>query len=323
MSAAIVTVTLNPAIDQTVTLDALVPGRVHRARAVRSDAGGKGVNVASCLADWGSKVSATGILGSDNATPFEALFARKGIDDRFAWIPGETRSNLKLLDAATNETTDINLPGLAATAGALDTIRAVLRQVAMEGSLVVLAGSLPGGLGVETYATLTQLLTARGVRVVLDVSGPALTAALASDHLPAVIKPNRQELADWAGRPLDTLPKVVATARGLAARGIPLVVVSLGGDGALFVTRDEALLAHPPPTEVSSTVGAGDALVAGLVAGLHAGLPLAETARLALAFAAGKLTQPGANLPSRGTILAIVETVRIETIEVPPRASSL
>ncbi|KQO51695.1 1-phosphofructokinase [Methylobacterium sp. Leaf85] len=322
MSAAIVTVTLNPAIDQTVTLDALTPGHVHRARAVRSDAGGKGVNVASCLADWGSKVSATGILGSDNATPFEALFARKGIDDRFAWIPGETRTNLKLLDAASNDTTDINLPGLAATSGALDTIRAVLRQVATEGSLVVLAGSLPGGLGVETYAALTQLLTARGVRVVLDVSGPALTAALASDHLPEVIKPNRQELADWAGRPLDTLPEVVATARGLVARGIPLVVVSLGGEGALFVTRDEALLAHPPPTEVSSTVGAGDALVAGLVAGLHAGLPLAETARLSLAFAAGKLTLPGANLPSRGTILAIVETVRVETIKVPPRASS-
>lgn len=176
---------------------------------------------------------------------------------------------------------------------------------------------LGADLGDGLLATLTQLLTARGVRVVLDVSGPALTAALASDHLPAVIKPNRQELADWAGRPLDTLPKVVATARGLAARGIPLVVVSLGGDGALFVTRDEALLAHPPPTEVPSTVGAGDALVAGLVAGLHAGLPLAETARLALAFAAGKLTQPGANLPSRGTILAIVETVRVETIEVP------
>ncbi|KQP03302.1 1-phosphofructokinase [Methylobacterium sp. Leaf93] len=321
MSAAIVTVTLNPAIDQTVTLDALTPGHVHRARAVRSDAGGKGVNVASCLADWGLKVSATGILGSDNATPFEALFARKGIDDRFAWIPGETRTNLKLLDAATNDTTDINLPGLAATSGALDTIRAVLRQVATEGSLVVLAGSLPGGLGVETYAALTQLLTARGVRVVLDVSGPALTAALASDHLPEVIKPNRQELADWAGRPLETLPEVVATARGLVARGIPLVVVSLGGDGALFVTRDEALLAHPPPTEVSSTVGAGDALVAGLVAGLHAGLPLAETARLALAFAAGKLTLPGANLPSRGTILAIVETVRVETMNVPPRTS--
>ncbi|WP_019906953.1 1-phosphofructokinase [Methylobacterium sp. 77] len=315
---SIVTVTLNPAIDQTVTLDALRPGHVHRARSVRSDAGGKGVNVASCLADWGLKVSVTGILGSDNAVPFEALFARKGVDDRFAWIPGETRTNLKLFDAATKDTTDINLPGLAATPGALATVQAVLRQVGTEGSLVVLAGSLPGVLGVDTYATMTRSLKALGIRVVLDVSGPPLSAALASDVLPDVIKPNRQELADWAGRPLDTLADVVATARGLILRGIPLVVVSMGADGALFVTRDEALLAHPPPTQVTSTVGAGDALVAGLVAGLHAGLPLAETARLALAFAAGKLTQPGPNLPSRGTILAIVETVRVEELDAVP-----
>lgn len=317
-SPSIVTVTLNPALDQTVVLDALKPGRVHRARSVRSDAGGKGVNVASCLADWGLKVSATGILGSDNATAFEALFARKGIDDRFAWIPGETRTNLKLLDAETGATTDINLPGLASTPGAYATVQAVLRQVAGEESLVVLAGSLPLALRPETYADLIRLLKERGARVVLDVSGDALTEALASDVLPDVIKPNIEELAEWAGRPLDGLAQVRDAAHALVARGIPLVVVSMGADGALFVSRDEALHAHPPGTQVASTVGAGDALVAGLVAGLHAGLPLSEVARLALAFAAGKLGLPGANLPSRGTILALVETVRIEALPASP-----
>ena len=89
----ILTLTLNPAIDQTIVLDALVPGSVQRASAVRSHAGGKGVNVASCLADWGLNVAATGILGADNAAPFDQLFARKGIADRFLRIPGETRTN--------------------------------------------------------------------------------------------------------------------------------------------------------------------------------------------------------------------------------------
>lgn len=313
---SVITVTLNPAIDQTITLDALNPGHVHRARAVRSDAGGKGVNVACCLADWGIPVFATGVLGYDNAAPFEALLAKKGIDDRFVWIAGETRTNLKLLDAASIETTDINLPGLAVTPGTLVSVRAVLNGIVTEGCLVVLAGSLPGQLPLETYAHLTVALKARGARVVLDASGPALAAALAAPAhaLPHAIKPNRNELEEWAGRPLPTLDAVAAAARSLHEHGVPLVVVSLGPDGALFVSEEGMWHAHPPATEVASTVGAGDALVAGLVAGLHTGLDLPATARLALAFAAGKLTQAGANLPGREAVQAIASTIRVERV---------
>ncbi|MCJ2034801.1 1-phosphofructokinase [Methylobacterium sp. J-068] len=316
LATHVVTVTLNPALDQTVVLDALTPGAVHRARSVRKDAGGKGVNVAACLADWGVPVAATGVLGQDNAAPFQALMDAKGIEDRFAWIPGETRTNLKLLDGATGDTTDINLPGLRLTADALVTVRAVLRERAARDALVVLAGSLPGGLPDDTYAGLTADLRARGARVILDASGPALAAALAAPvgALPFAIKPNRHELEEWAGRALPTLADVADAARDLRARGIALVAVSLGPEGALFVSDAEILRALPPPTEIASTVGAGDALVAGLVAGLHAGLPLPDTARLALAFAAGKLTRAGANLPPRAVVEAIAATVRLERL---------
>ncbi|KAB1072128.1 1-phosphofructokinase [Methylobacterium planeticum] len=314
--SAVVTLTLNPAIDQTVTLARLTPGAVHRASAVRNDAGGKGVNVACCLADWGVPVAATGILGQDNAAPFEQLLLQKGIDDRFVWIPGETRTNLKLLDESRGDTTDVNLPGLAISPGTLDAVRAVLADMTAPGALAVLAGSLPRGVPPEVYAGLGDLLKARGARVVLDASGPALAVALAAAPaaLPYAIKPNRHELEDWAGHPLATLPEVVTAARALQARGIPLVVVSLGPEGALFVSATEMLHAQPPALRVASTVGAGDALVAGLVAGLHAGAPLPDVARLALAFAAGKLTQPGANLPGRDTVRALAETIRIEAV---------
>ncbi|MGU3538486.1 1-phosphofructokinase [Methylobacterium sp. A54F] len=312
--STVVTLTLNPAIDQTVTLGRLVPGAVHRAQAVRANAGGKGVNVASCLADWGVPTAATGILGQDNAAPFEQMLAEKGIDDRFVWIPGETRTNLKLLDSGSGETTDINLPGLAVTPGTLDAVRAVLGDLTGPGSLAVLAGSLPGGVAPDAYLHFTADLKARGARVVLDASGPALAAALAAppDALPHAIKPNRHELEEWAGRPLDGLGEVLSAARALCARGIPLVAVSLGADGALFVGSGEALHARPPAMPVESTVGAGDALVAGLVAGLHAALPLSDIARLALAFAAGKLTRAGPNLPPRDTVRGIAETIRVE-----------
>lgn len=315
----VVTLTLNPALDRSVTLDALRPGHVHRARGTRSDAAGKGVNVAACLADWGVPVAAAGILGQDNAAPFQALLAAKGIEDRFVRIPGETRTNLKLFDAETGDTTDLNLPGLAVDSATLDLVRALLRRDVTSDALVVLAGSLPGGVVPGIYAEIAAELRPRGARLVLDASGPALAAALAApaEALPFAVKPNRHELEDWVGRPLPTLADVVGAARDLVARGIPLVVVSLGAEGALFAAADGMVHAHPPPTRVTSTVGAGDALVAGLVAGLHAGLDRVATARLAMAFAAGKLGLAGANLPARETVLAIARTVRVESLDVP------
>ncbi|MGX5773786.1 1-phosphofructokinase [Methylorubrum zatmanii] len=314
---SLVTLTLNPAIDQTVTLDALTPGSVHRARSVWADAGGKGVNVASCLADWGLPVAATGVLGQDNAAPFTQLLAAKGIDDRFVWIPGETRTNLKLLDAGSGETTDINLPGLEFGPSTVEAVRAVLGDLTGAGSLAVLAGSLPRSLAADTYARLTAELKRRGARVVLDASGPALAATLAAgpDALPDAIKPNRHELEEWAGHPLPESADVLDAARSLQRRGIALVCVSLGAEGALFVSSEGAFRALPPPTRVASTVGAGDALVAGLVAGLHDGLALPDLARRALAFAAGKLSRTGANLPGRTEVEALAREIRVERLD--------
>ncbi len=309
----VLTLTLNPAIDRTVALDRLEPGAVHRARAVRDDAGGKGINVASCLADWGIAVAAAGVLGAGNAAAFEALFSAKGIDDRCVWVPGETRTNLKLVDAA--GTTDVNLPGLTLDPATLRTVRAVLAEAAGPDTLAVLAGSLPAGAEPGLYAELTAEMKDRGARVLLDASGPALAAALAAGTLPDAVKPNRHELEEWAGRPLPALADVVEAARGLVRRGVPLVVVSLGAQGAVFVRDAEVLHALPPSMEVASTVGAGDALVAGLVAGLCADLSLADTARLALAFAAGKLTRAGANLPGREAVEAIARDIEVRALE--------
>ncbi|MCF4128995.1 1-phosphofructokinase [Methylobacterium sp. SyP6R] len=308
----VLTLTLNPAIDRTVTLDRLTPGEVHRARAVRDDAGGKGINVASCLADWGVPVTAAGVLGAGNAAAFEALFAAKGIEDRCVGVAGETRINLKLVDPA--GTTDVNLPGLTLDPATLRAVRAVLAEAAGPDTLAVLAGSLPAGAETGLYAELTAELKARGARVLLDASGPPLAAALAAGTLPDGVKPNRHELEEWAGRPLPTLADVVEAARGLVRRGIPLVAVSLGAEGAVFVREREALHALAPAIEVASTVGAGDALVAGLVAGLVADLSLADTARLALAFAAGKLTRAGAHLPGREAVEAIARAIEVRVL---------
>ncbi|HZV10782.1 MAG TPA: 1-phosphofructokinase family hexose kinase, partial [Novosphingobium sp.] len=252
----LLTLTLNPAIDLTISLDHLVPGEVHRARASRSDPGGKGINVASVLADWGLQPAAHGLLGRDNAAPFEALFAAKGIADKCLRVAGATRTNLKLVDAA--DTTDINMDGPAITPEEAAAALAGVVAEAGPDALVVLAGSLPAACPPDTYAEAVAALRGRGARVLLDTSGAALQKALAAAVLPDVIKPNRRELADWAGRPLATMGDVLRVAGDLRARGVALVVVSMGAEGALFVGAGGALLARLAAGPLASTVGAGD-----------------------------------------------------------------
>ncbi|MCJ2183491.1 1-phosphofructokinase [Novosphingobium sp. 1949] len=307
----VLTVTFNPAIDQTVTLDRLVPGEVHRAHAVRQNAGGKGVNVASCLADWGLPVAAYGLLGSDNAASFDALLGAKRIEDRFIRIPGATRVNLKLVDAA--GTTDINLDGIAIDLGRAEMVAATIGEAAQAEDIVVLAGSLPPGCPPDTYAALTHRLSAKGCRVVLDTSGLPLKCALEGSVLPRVIKPNRHELAQFLGRDLPDGAALVAAAQALQTRGVGLVVVSMGEDGALFVSREGALCARLAIGRLASTVGAGDAMVAGIVAALAEGASLERTARLATAFAVAKLGMAGPNLPD----LASVEALAAEVVIAP------
>lgn len=308
----IVTVTLNPAIDETINLDRLSRGAVHRARSVRYDPGGKGVNVASCLADWGLDVVAAGLLGHENSAVFDTLFAAKGITDRFVRVCGLTRTNIKLVDD--NDTTDINLPGLEATPEILDAVARAIAGSVEPGGLAIISGSLPQGCAPDHYAVLTADLMAQGVRVLLDASGPALTVALGAPVLPWCIKPNRFELAAWAGRPLDDLSSIRDAAEALHARGVALIVVSMGAEGALFVSDEGACVARLPAVELASTVGAGDAMVAGIAAALAEDASLDGIARLATAFAVAKLGRAGPHLPDLATVDALAAEVAIENI---------
>ncbi|MBA8736847.1 1-phosphofructokinase [Chromobacterium violaceum] len=315
MSGAIHTVTPNPALDQTVTLDALRTGAVNLARAAHVNAGGKGVNVASCLADWGLPVHAHGLLGRDNSSPFEQLFAAKRIDDRMLRVAGACRVNIKLADLETGDTTDINLPGPETGEAELQALASGLAHLGA-GDLAVLAGSLPPGLPRDALARLCAQLKRQGAWVLVDSSGSPLAAALANppEALPDCVKPNREELAQWAGRPLPGLDDVVRCARGLQRMGVGRVVVSLGEQGALLVDADAALLASLPPQRPLSTVGAGDALVAGLAAARRQGLNAADSLRLAVAFAAAKLQRVGPHLPPEQQIRELAAAVSLQTL---------
>lgn len=310
-SIEVVTVTPNPAVDWTVTVPGFAAGAVNRAVADRSRPAGKGVNVAAALSGYGVGVAATGFLGRANAAAFEAFFALRGIDETFVRVDGATRTGIKIVDPERGETTDVNFPGAAVSADDVEALLERVESLAEGGDRwFVLAGSLPPGADPSLYGELIRSITAAGCRVVLDTSGDALRHAL--DAAPSVVKPNVHELEALAGCALPTRADVLDAARGLAERGVELAAVSMGAEGALFVTRATAVHARPPAIEVGSTVGAGDAMVAGIVAARLAGLELAETARLATAFSLAALTRRAPGSPSRQEIEAFAGRVRIE-----------
>ncbi len=282
----ITTLTLNPAIDRTVEISNFSAGAVNRVEKMSDRAGGKGVNVAAALVGHGHAVSALGFLGRDNAGIFASFFAARGIEDRFIRLPGETRTGIKITDPVRCETTDINFPGLSPAAVDLDALRGQL--AALRGGWCVLAGSLPPGVPVGIYREFITTLKANGVRTVLDGSGEALREALKAG--PDVIKPNVHELEALLGKTLSAETDVIAAARELVIGGVTLVVVSRGALGACFVTASEAVMARPPSVAAGSTVGAGDAMVAGIVSAQVCGLSLAECARVATAFSLAALT---------------------------------
>ncbi|AGK49953.1 MULTISPECIES: 1-phosphofructokinase family hexose kinase [Burkholderia] len=336
----VVTVTPNPALDQTVRVRNLALGDVNRAESLEFNAGGKGVNVAGCLADYGIATIATGLLGADDGAAFDAMFADKQIADRFVRIAGRTRINVKLVDDARGETTDINLATSRPTAADVAALERRIVELAAPGCWVVLAGSLPPGVDASFYRRATRALHDAGARVALDTSGAPLADALAAGdprELPDLVKPNLAELEAALGRALAGDDAIVRAACELAARGIAHVVVSLGAQGALGVAAEfgadvDANVAAPRPTAyrifratpprvpVASTVGAGDAFVAGLVASLTEARAWGDAGRRATAFAAAKLARVGPHLPGRAALDALAAQVEVDTFTLAAEA---
>ena len=305
----IATVTVNPALDQTVSVDNFTAGAVNRSRAIRFDAGGKGVNVASFLADYGLDVAVTGFLGEENASIFEHHFSRKGIEDRFIRLPGETRINIKIMDEVNQQTTDVNAPGQIPGEYAIENFYKQIETLAETCEWFVLSGNIQPGLSPTFYADLISFLNTKNCKVALDTSGEALTEGLKAS--PCLVKPNASELSALIGKELSDTNAIHQAARSLLNEDLKIAVISMGKDGAVFCDQTASFVAVPPSVAVKSTVGAGDAMVAGLVAGLTRKMPLEDCARLATAFSVSAVTRLGRDLPRSEEIEAFRSQVKI------------
>lgn len=259
----ITAVCMNPAFDRTVTVDALMPGRVNRIRDARTDMGGKGVNVVVVARRLGLEAQCVGCMGREGAERFAAMMDKEGLPHSFLTIPGTLRTNTKVVSLDGSGVTELNEPGAALAADTLEQFFRLAEEAAGHSSMAVVTGSLPPGCPEGTYRALIRRM---GVPCILDVGGRELL--LGAEAGPLLVKPNIHELEAALGERLSARAEVVRGARKLLALGAQNALISMGGDGALMVTTEGAWYALPVPVEVKSTVGAGDAMVGGVLAGL-------------------------------------------------------
>jgi 1-phosphofructokinase len=304
----IVTLTLNPSVDRTVEVDALIRGAVLRARASHVDPGGKGVNVARALAANGRKTRAVLPAGGWEGEQLAALLGPHDVPVVLVPVTGSVRANVSVVEPD-GTVTKLNEPGPALTAAEVEAVVAATVTAAAAAEWVAISGSLPPGAPVDVYARLVERLRPAGVRVAVDSSGPPLVAALAAT--PDLVKPNREELAEATGHSIATLGEALAAAEALRRRGPRTVLASLGADGALLVGVEGAYHGEAPVPRPRSAVGAGDALLAGFLAGGGSG-PAALTEALAWGAAAASL--PGSQMPGPGDLdrAAVRLAARIE-----------
>lgn len=298
----IVTVTANPSLDRTLEVAGLLRGQVHRISAVHVQPGGKGVNVARALVSNGVPARAIVPTGGVEGRQLIALLTDYDIEVCQVPSAGPVRINVSVVEPDAT-VTKLNEPGAALSDTEVsDLLDAILGNIA-DASWVVLAGSLPPGIDPAFYAEVIRRLDGRGIRVAVDTSGPALRAAVAAG--PALIKPNREELEEVVGRKLPTVADIGGAARELRDSGVGTVLASLGGDGALLVDGDGVWHAEAPAV-VRSSVGAGDATLAGFLAAGGHGI---SALRQGVAWGAAAVSLPGSTMPRPGDIRP--ESVRV------------
>lgn len=293
LTGSVVTVTPNPSLDRTYEIAGLARGAVLRATADRVDPGGKGVNVSRALAAAGRSTVAVLPLGGSEGTLLAGLLRRRGMEVAGVPVRESTRVNISLAEPD-GSLTKINASGPLISADEAEMLLEAVgeRAVGAGAAWIVCCGSLPRGLPPAWYAGLVAHAHEQGIRIALDTSGPALSAAL--PERPDVVKPNADELAEAVGRPLATVGDALKAAEDLRYAGAGAVLASLGATGQLLVDATGVYFGSAPPVPVRSDVGAGDASLAGFLAAGGAG-PGALASAVAHGLAAVQL--PGSEMP--------------------------
>jgi 1-phosphofructokinase family hexose kinase len=312
----IVTVTLNAALDRSVTVPIFQVGHRHRASEVLTLAGGKGINVARALKRLDIPVVATGLAGGRTGTRIVEELTHEAILNDFVRIAGESRTSTAVVDPTAGTHTEINEWGPKVTPSELEILTEKLHYLSRSADVVVFAGSLPRGVHDGWYAESIRELGRRGVKVVLDTEGEPLRLGIESE--PYLVSPNQREAEGIVGQELEDEDDFLMALDALAELGARNVHITLD-QGCFALVREDRQVrryrATAPQLEAVSTVGAGDVLLAQWIASLGEGRPAEEALQAAVAAAAASCLEVGAGrFDPRGAarLSALVEVAQLQ-----------
>lgn len=303
------TVTLNPSIDKTVYVSKLVQNDTNRITRVETDAGGKGVNCSRMLKRLGADTQVVTLLGGSAGEYIRTVLKREGIDCNFVETQKTTRTCIAIEEEGGVPPTTLNEKGGPVSHSELVDLLELVKNVAAESKFVVFGGSIPLGLNPDVYNVLIQICNTKGCKAVLDTDGEALAEGIKA--VPFMIKPNKAEAERLLGKTFSTKNDVCLGALSIAEKGIPLVIISLGKQGAVAAYEGFVYAVSSPKVDAVSTIGSGDSFVAGVVSGLEKGKSIEDSLRLAAAAGAATALSSGADIGARADVDRLLDEVEV------------
>ncbi len=307
----ITTICLNPCFDKTVNVEKLLPGQVNRIRDARVDMGGNGINVAVVAKRLGLDVQCLGIMGENGAADLTAMMNREGLSHHFLTVPGHVRTNMKVYSLDGQGVTELDEPGTPLNEDNLHDFSRLAEQMTEGSEMVVLTGSLPPGCPEGTYRNLMTALN--GKKCILDTQGKELELASKHAH-PFLIKPNLREMEATLGIELRTMRAIRDAALLFIRLGVQHSVVSMGAMGAMYISSEKTLFAPALRVTTKSTVGAGDAMIGGMLLGYEIEKDMAKAFRYGIAAGAASVITEGTQLIVRSDFEKLLEQVRIQEV---------
>ena len=307
----ITTICLNPCFDKTVNVESLQPGQVNRIRDARVDLGGKGINVAVVAKRLGLDVQCIGTMGENGAAELTAMMDKEGLKHQFLTVPGHVRTNMKVYSLDGQGVTELNEPGTPLSGDAIAEFTRIAEKTTTDSDMIVLTGSLPPGCPEGTYRDLMTAL--KGKKCILDTEGKELELA-AKGACPFLIKPNLRELEATLGITLRTMRTIRDAALLFIRLGVEHSVVSMGAMGAMYISASKTLFAPALRVETKSTVGAGDAMIGGMLLGYEIEKDMSKAFRYGIAAGAASVMTEGTQLIIRSDFEKLLEQVKVQEV---------
>jgi len=308
----IYTLTLNPAIDRELTVNAVEFDAVLQATDSQVDFGGKGFNVSRLLKSMGMPSTAIGFIGGRAGEQMRNGLKLLDITTDFVWVSEETRTNVSIVTQSHDHYIKVNEKGPLVDEVKQRELLSKIESIARAGDWWVLAGSLPPGVPDSFYAQITEILNHSQAITILDTTGESLR--LGCEAKPFLVKPNAEEACRLTGLPVENTSQVALAANEIRKMGAQNVVISLGKKGALLQTADGDWLVHSPRIKEKNPIGAGDSMVGGLVWALAQGHPLKESLGWGAASGAATASMSGTEVGSRALIEELFHKVEYESL---------